>query len=215
MWAQACSGLPSTVAGRNWHLARPALAASSSLLKPEDFSISDWITLPSTPTRKRRCTVPSSSSRRDALGYSGFSHWAALTTAAVRTGSLRGAGGAGATGDASAVGAAGATAAGTLGATVTALTEAGAGTGDSTAGAAAGAGLRGGVGRLFWGAGGGGGGSGALGCWLIRSTSATTWIFRVTSRDKPDWIPHNSKRCSARTSPIPTACRCGERCRAA
>jgi hypothetical protein len=32
--------------------------------------------------------VPSSSRRREALGYSGFSHWAALTVAAVRLGAL-------------------------------------------------------------------------------------------------------------------------------
>lgn len=91
MLAQDCSGLPSTKAGRNWHLDKPALAASSSRLKPELFSISDWITLPSTPTKKRKATVPSSSRRRDALGYSGFSHWLTFTPAAVRVGAGAGA----------------------------------------------------------------------------------------------------------------------------
>ncbi len=119
MLAQDCSGLPSTKAGRNWHLDKPALAASSSRLKPELFSISDWITLPSTPTRKRKATVPSSSRRRDALGYSGFSHWLTFTPAAVRVGAGAGAvarEGAAAAGAVAAGAAAGAAAWGVVGA---------------------------------------------------------------------------------------------------
>jgi hypothetical protein len=42
--------------------------------------------LPSTPTKNLSCTVPSSSMRLEALGYSGFSQPAALMTAAVVTG---------------------------------------------------------------------------------------------------------------------------------
>ena len=86
MLAQLCCGLPSKVLGLNWHLDKPARAASSSRLKPEDFSTAESITLPSTPTKNLSCTVPSSSMRLEALGYSGFSQPAALMTAAVVTG---------------------------------------------------------------------------------------------------------------------------------
>ena len=96
MLAQLCWGLPSTVAGLNWHLDKPARAASSSRLKPDDFSTADSITLPSEPTKNLSCTVPSSSKRLEALGYSGFSQLEALITAAVCTGGAGGgAGGAG------------------------------------------------------------------------------------------------------------------------
>ena len=94
MLAQLCWGLPSTVAGLNWHLDKPARAASSSRLKPDDFSTADSITLPSEPTKNLSCTVPSSSKRLEALGYSGFSQLEALITAAVCTGGAGGAGGA-------------------------------------------------------------------------------------------------------------------------
>ena len=92
MLAQLCWGLPSTVPGLNWHLDKPARAASSRRLKPEDFSMADSITLPSTPTKNFSCTVPSSSMRLEALGYSGFSQPEALITAAVTTGAATGAG---------------------------------------------------------------------------------------------------------------------------
>ena len=71
------------MAGLNWHLDKPARAASSNRLKPEDFSMADSMTLPSTPTKNFSCTVPSSSKRFEALGYSGFSQLEALMTAAV------------------------------------------------------------------------------------------------------------------------------------
>ena len=86
MLAQVCCGLPSTVPGLNWHLDKPARAASSRRLKPEDFSTADSITLPSAPTKNFSVTVPSSSKRLEALGYSGFSQLEALITAAVTTG---------------------------------------------------------------------------------------------------------------------------------
>ena len=94
MLAQLCCGLPSTVPGLNWHLDKPALAASSKRLWPDDFSMADSMTLPSTPTKNFSCTVPSSSKRLEALGYSGFSQLEALITAAVCTGGAGGAGGA-------------------------------------------------------------------------------------------------------------------------
>ena len=95
MLAQLCWGLPSTVAGLNWHLDKPARAASSRRLKPDDFSTADSITLPAVPTKNLSCTVPSSSKRLEALGYSGFSQLEALITAAVCTGGAGGVGGAG------------------------------------------------------------------------------------------------------------------------
>jgi hypothetical protein len=100
MLAQLCWGLPSSVPGLNWHFDKPALAASSKRLKPEDFSMADSMTLPSTPTKNFNCTVPSSSKRFEALGYSGFSQPDALITAAVRTGGAGGAVGAGGAGGA-------------------------------------------------------------------------------------------------------------------
>jgi len=82
------------VPGLNWHLDKPARAASSKRLKPEVFSMADSITLPSAPTKNFSVTVPSSSKRLEALGYSGFSQLEALMTAAVCTGGAGGAGGA-------------------------------------------------------------------------------------------------------------------------
>ena len=82
------------VPGLNWHLDKPARAASSNRLKPEVFSMADSITLPSAPTKNFSVTVPSSSKRLEALGYSGFSQLEALMTAAVCTGGAGGAGGA-------------------------------------------------------------------------------------------------------------------------
>ena len=95
MPAQLSTGWPFSVPGLNRHLARPWRAASSKRLKPEDLSTADSLTLPSVPTKNFKLTVPSSSKRRDALGYSGFSQLAAAITAAVRT---SGAGGAVTTG---------------------------------------------------------------------------------------------------------------------
>ncbi len=128
MLAQLCCGLPSTVPGLNWHLDRPARAASSKRLKPDDFSTADSITLPSAPTKNLSCTVPSSSKRLEALGYSGFSQLEALMTAAVTTGGAGGAGGATGAGDG------GATGWGVLDTAAMALTGDGADTATSTGG---------------------------------------------------------------------------------
>ena len=125
MLAQLCWGLPSTVPGLNWHLDKPARAASSKRLKPEDFSTADSITLPSTPTKNLSCTVPSSSKRLEALGYSGFSQPDALITAGVLTGA-----GALCTG----TGEGGATGCGVLDTAAMAFTGEGADTGTSTGG---------------------------------------------------------------------------------
>ena len=87
MLAQLCSGLPLSVPGLNWHRDSADRAASSKRVKPEVFSTCDSSTLPSGPIKKRSWTVPSSSFRREALGYSGF--WqltAALMIGAVLTG---------------------------------------------------------------------------------------------------------------------------------
>jgi hypothetical protein len=179
MLAQDCSGLPSTKAGRNWHLDKPALAASSSRLKPELFSISDWITLPSTPTKKRKATVPSSSRRRDALGYSGFSHWLTFTPAAVRVGAgVVAREGAAAAGAVAAGAAAGAAAWGAAGAETVKPALDGVGVltaGNSMAGAAGaeGAGCRGCAGAGLTTGGVGGGGAAAGGGGVSRGVSVS------------------------------------------
>ena len=51
------------------------------------------MTRPSVPTKNFSCTVPSSSKRLEALGYSGFSQLEALITAATLTGGAGGGGG--------------------------------------------------------------------------------------------------------------------------
>ena len=176
MLAQACSGLPSTKAGRNWHLDKPALAASSSRLKPELFSISDWITLPSTPTKKRKATVPSSSRRRDALVYSNFSHWLTFTPAAVRVGAgvvaREGAAAAGAVAAGAAAGAAAWGAAG-WGTVNPALDGVGVLTAGNSMAGAEGAGCRGCAGAGLTTGGVGGGGAAAGGGGVSRGVSVS------------------------------------------
>src|SRR5205085_7971109 len=94
MRAHACTGAPLTVAGRNLHRPRPAFAASSRRRKPDERSILLSITLPLWSMRKLSSTVPVSFARREAGGYSGFSHEEASTTGGVLAGAA-GAGGGG------------------------------------------------------------------------------------------------------------------------
>src|SRR3954469_11878487 len=96
MRAHACTAAPLTVAGRNLHRPRPAFAASSRRRKPDERSILLSITLPLWSMRKLSSTVPVSFPRREADGYSGFSHEEASTTGGVRVGAAGAGGGGGA-----------------------------------------------------------------------------------------------------------------------
>jgi hypothetical protein len=125
--------------------------------------------------------VPSSSRRRDALGYSGFSHWLTFTPAAVRVGAGAGAvarEGAAAAGAVAAGAAAGAAAWGVVGAEAVKPALDGVGVltvGNSMAGAggAEGAGCRGCAGAGLTTGGVGGGGAAAGGGGVSRGVSVS------------------------------------------
>jgi hypothetical protein len=62
-------------AGPELALGQTGRVASSKRLKPDDFSMADSISLPSTPMKNLSCTVPSSSKRLEALGNRASRSW--------------------------------------------------------------------------------------------------------------------------------------------
>ena len=65
---ESSTGVPFNVAGLKRQRNNSLRAASSSLLKPEDFMMVIFVTFPSIPIKTSKLTVPSSSSVRDAVG---------------------------------------------------------------------------------------------------------------------------------------------------
>ena len=74
---------PWDMAGEKRQRDRASSAASSRRLNPDEFCTSDWLTCPSASTRKRKVTVPSSSSRREAAGYCGLAQLPLTNVAAL------------------------------------------------------------------------------------------------------------------------------------
>ena len=192
MLAQLCSGLPSTVPGRNWHLLRAARAASSKRAKPDDFITSDCNTCPSVPIRKRKLTVPSSSKRREAEGYCGLGQFPpGATDAPTRTGALL----AGAAAGGGGVGGAGG-----------ALMLCGVGGALGVVGT-------GGVGVLGAGVGAGVGGViEGVGASAISIASTVSCVTCTTCCAKPETMAHSNNACSTNTSPMLMSWLRGVRC---
>lgn len=83
MVAQEAVACPWDMAGEKRQRDRASRAASSRRLNPDEFCTSDWLTCPSASTRKRKVTVPSSSSRREAAGYCGLAQLPLTNVAAL------------------------------------------------------------------------------------------------------------------------------------
>ena len=83
MVAQEAVACPWDMAGEKRQRDRASRAASSRRLNPDEFCTSDWLTCPSASTRKRKVTVPSSSSRREATGYCGLAQLPLTKVAAL------------------------------------------------------------------------------------------------------------------------------------